>query len=425
MIHSELKGKLPEIRDKEDALTSNVFGLIGLLPSFVLVKILNKAVNTEDKSFLIDENEIIKELELWKRYEYGEPDIFIETNECIGIIEAKYKSPKSGSASEDTNSKEIKNKEMDQLAKYWKCIEKSPKEKFIIFLTNDSSIPYNDIKISELASESKAKIYWLNWTTVHYELLNLKDKDDKKLNPTERKIIELLIKYLNYKGFVRFMGWTKLNCKSIKLERIYKGEIKMDNEVDVENIIKSVQCFESISKDIYLIYKDLQTELKKMYDKKTDILRENEWNYFPFEESQFILQYHYRVSDKEVKGFSIIISIPDKPHKTFDDYKICRDLNIANEQYPLLLSYGIFEPIDIEKYNAEDWFKLYMGFDNWHNDKLPEKFEFDKIHAIETNIPEESNAWFRRARFKIQPLLVVKSLKDIERIAKDIFEITL
>lgn len=240
MIYAEIKKKIPEVKNREDILTSNVFGMLKLLPDSILIKIINKAVNVRGEELSRIEDQKTK-MELWKRFEYGEPDIFLEGNTFIGIIEAKYYSGKSGSVYIEEETNQLKNEESDQLAKYWQIINASIKEeKFIIYLTNDSCIPIKDINASEQASGHKAIIYWLNWTNVHYELIKLKDMEE--LNVTDRKIIDLLEEYFKYKCFTHFMGWSTVEgipkyiniyqnqyfnkievCNSPYL-RIYKGE---------------------------------------------------------------------------------------------------------------------------------------------------------------------------------------------------------
>lgn len=206
LIYAEIKKKIPEVKNREDVLTSNVFGMLKLLPDNILIKIINKAVNVRGKGLSLIEDQETK-MEFWKRCEYGEPDILIVGKTFKGIIEAKYYSEKSGSAYIEEETNQLKNEEFDQLAKYWKIIDASiEEEKFIIYLTNDSCIPINDIEISEQASGHKARIYWLNWTNMHYELIKLKEMQE--LNITDRKIIDLLEEYFKYKCFTHFVGWS-------------------------------------------------------------------------------------------------------------------------------------------------------------------------------------------------------------------------
>lgn len=208
MIYAEIKKKIPEVKNREDILTSNVFGMLKLLPDNILIKIINNAVNVRGERLSINENQKVT-MDFWKRCEYGEPDIFLKGETFIGIIEAKYYSEKSGSAYIEEETNQVKNEEFDQLAKYWKIIDASmKKEKFIIYLTNDSCIPIKDINTSEQASGHKARIYWLNWTNAHYELIKLKDMQE--LNITDRKIIDLLEEYFKYKCFTHFMEWSFL-----------------------------------------------------------------------------------------------------------------------------------------------------------------------------------------------------------------------
>lgn len=229
MIDAELKRKIVEIENKEDVLTSNVFGLLSLLPNIILIKIMNSAKNRGEKTLEIGEDNLIN-IKLWERCEYGEPDVIVEGDRFVAIIEAKYLSGKSGSAYEDKATKEIKNEENDQLAKYWKYLAKWDNKKFvkfIIFLTNDPYMPVNDIKMSEDAALKmellKPDIYWLNWTQIHYAVIDFLENDTVQLNKTDIRIIEKLHQYFNYKGFIHFMGWRQFDYLPNSLS-IYKKE---------------------------------------------------------------------------------------------------------------------------------------------------------------------------------------------------------
>ena len=73
----------------------------------------------------------------------------------------------------------------------------------------------------------------------------------------------------------------------------------------------------------------------------------------------------------------------------FRHYRLCNDLDV-DPKYPLMFVYGKFDPIDRNQYNAEDWFMLLTGINNWSECHLPEKYEFDTTYEVETNISEAS-----------------------------------
>ena len=91
MIEAEIKGKLPEVENKEDVLTSSTFGMLKYISdNNVLINILKYAKTTNGKNFYdcIDVNLLDYQAEyvFWPTLpEFGEPDLLIVFRGANGI----------------------------------------------------------------------------------------------------------------------------------------------------------------------------------------------------------------------------------------------------------------------------------------------------------------------------------------------------
>lgn len=242
MIHAELNGK---ITVGEDVLTSTAVGLLSLLPDGYLISFLGRAINfqKQEESFLahqIQNFTRVKSIEFWKTgFIGGIPDIFVELedeHDCssfVIIIEVKHRAGKSGSAIIEEG--EIKNKEGDQLNRYWNSLMQHypNSKKAVIFLTGHSVMPYRDLQDSWEASGRKAQLYWLSWYSLYSFILNLLHEKKHLEGSSEYKILQSLENYLRFKGFVVFSGWPQVSVLEDRLEghlfwyqRTYAWEIK-------------------------------------------------------------------------------------------------------------------------------------------------------------------------------------------------------
>lgn len=194
----------------------------------------------------------------------------------------------------------------------------------------------------------------------------------------------------------------------------------MDNDLQLKTV-QILKSFENLSHDITLLYEDFQSETRRLcFEQKKVLELENWWSYTWFDKKlQLVAQYHYREGNV-VRGFTIIASMHDDWLKTPDDYyKMCTDLKV-DPKYPLLLIYGVFEPIDISQYNAKEWFQLFTGVNNWNKCKLPGTYEFNKTTEIITNIDAQSSGWFKKGQIRIKPLLDIKGQSDIASVAEEL-----
>jgi len=221
LIDAELKNKIPKLETWEDILTSNVFGLLDLIDYKYLLEIISKAKNIEgtlisDSSLFIGRK--VKNLELWKNFKIGEPDIVVTLdNDSFFIIEVKYFSHehnrKNNKSSENKSIKHQDDIKKGQLAKYLDIEIKGKQSKFIIYLTQD----YQSLKVIQNSNESTANskarindIYHIHWDDFNEFLINIRD-----VNGIEKKIIDKIIEYLNFKGFTFWRGLNiKMNMKN-------------------------------------------------------------------------------------------------------------------------------------------------------------------------------------------------------------------
>lgn len=206
MIQAELHGKLFEIENSEDVLTSNIFGLLKYLPNDVFLNILDHAKTLSGKKIEFDLKSYIPEFIFWENIKgYGEPDLIIKFRNKVGhelilCIEVKYYSSKSGDG------------ENDQLKRYFEALSISSKEKScflgVVYLTKYPSRKELEdslyhIKQKEL-DDAEEKLFQLRW----FEITKSLENYNGVLNRHENLILKDLIKYLKYKNFVEFTGFS-------------------------------------------------------------------------------------------------------------------------------------------------------------------------------------------------------------------------
>jgi len=232
MIQAELKGKLPEVENREDVLTSNVLGLMKYLPPRKgIFKILS-----ELKDYSMDRNSLFDNLKsqninindydtvdylFWENSpKHGEPDLILiikspkqHLKELMLCIEVKYFSGKSRSG------------EYDQLMDYCLSLEnkdarktyKNPKiKKFngiflgLIYLTYFSQ--YNSVReaLREIRKKGfndyESNFYELRWNDVTRVLSSSESK-----NKYENKLIKDVVLLLKKKNLVDFEGFTNVS----------------------------------------------------------------------------------------------------------------------------------------------------------------------------------------------------------------------
>ncbi len=205
MIDAEIKNKLPKLEIREDILTSNVFGLLELLDYKHLIEIVSKATNHQGVTLQKKlTNKQIKNVELWKSFNnIGEPDVLVTLNDnTFFIIEVKY-------FSHEHNKKEqIENEEYQekgQLEKYLKIKIDNQVSEFIIYLTADHQ-SLNVINNGHSTSKNCLNdIYHIHWNDFNEYLVKTSNEG------IEKKIINKIVEYLNFKGFTYWSGFKYKN----------------------------------------------------------------------------------------------------------------------------------------------------------------------------------------------------------------------
>jgi len=217
MLIADKKGKFPLEFDKEDVLTSIVFGTIDQFDLISLLKeFLKKAKIGEDgktdKKFRQNVDGIKKvEFNFWPQLKGGIPDVVLVCNpdkqdKWIIVIEAKYGSAKGEIDEESLN--QVESDYGDQLVKYYKiCKEENNCDVYVLYVTHHSIFwgqPQKDIKSSiekNNAPDFNKRIGWIPWR----ELTPLLEEESKKQKILKR-YLEDLICYLERRGFAPFKG---------------------------------------------------------------------------------------------------------------------------------------------------------------------------------------------------------------------------
>lgn len=227
MIQATIHGKVPELNNIEDLLTSTVFGTLRYLPpEDILIPFLEKAILYDQDRTTLSQYLHVKGINLrnyqtvsyvfWPRVPvYGEPDLVLifsnhiyEEPDLLIIVEAKFKSNKSGTG------------EHDQLKRYYIAVTEHLNEfcqpeiaSFsgqigpIIYLTElEASEEIEDTK-RELEKEGKQlvhPIFHLRWQLL-YKVL---EQTSIASEPHYSLIASDLISYLKYLNLQEFAGIT-------------------------------------------------------------------------------------------------------------------------------------------------------------------------------------------------------------------------
>lgn len=229
MIQAELKGKVPEVQNMEDVLTSNVFGLLKYISrSDVFVRILSYARSLSGKSLLdcidFDLNSYSKEFHFWEQVGvYGEPDLIIKFRkdgeaDLILCVEVKYYSPKSGEGDDD------------QLMRYFEGLMEFAslsQSNFlgVIYLTKYPSRKEIADSLNCIGkkgiTDADEKVFHLKWSEIT-EAIRGQNKDSFTLG--EKEILDDLLRYLKHKNLVSFSKFTFQSVPfDLRLDRFYKS----------------------------------------------------------------------------------------------------------------------------------------------------------------------------------------------------------
>lgn len=240
-LKAYLRGKLPELENKEDYLTSCVFEYLSLLPiSYLRDSILRSSINLLGNNINIEPKKI--KYYYWPCFPLSkyykclntEPDIVLIVDGVAIIIEAKLLSSKSGvglvpaDTSDENEEKQEKERYilLDQLARQYlvgkelvanhlqSIIPENITDFYVLYLTADSVIPESDIiesiesvvkKITMLnRKEVKAKLYWTNWQCISIAI----EENPTGNSDLEKQISDRLYCLLEANNLVPFKGFS-------------------------------------------------------------------------------------------------------------------------------------------------------------------------------------------------------------------------
>ncbi|RDU37089.1 hypothetical protein DRW41_10410 [Neobacillus piezotolerans] len=225
MLKAFVHGKVPsELENREDILTSNVFGTLNYLSNGSLIcSLLRNSLNVNNQTLHIEGENPHVRMWFWPRLERSEPDLLLslktDSQTYLFLIEVKYFSGKSGEDPEGIEAENILNQKFyDQLAReYWDLHSGSLYEKIgteyktakkaLIYLTLNHVFPKKDIEnslrtIREKTDFQNPKLYWLSWLTFHNEMSVWSPSSGG-----DSRIKEDLLRYLERKGIKSFGGF--------------------------------------------------------------------------------------------------------------------------------------------------------------------------------------------------------------------------
>jgi hypothetical protein len=206
MVMAVLRGKLPteQWQSSEDMLTASVLGSIKNMDVAILNSILSRAISLDGVlNSLTFSGEV--NWHFWPRWSGCEPDVVIEDEENLCIIEAKLLSD-FGKGEEGTR----------QLAREWrdglKATRKSHKTLWLLALTNHGTIPREDIE-HQLANVDfePHHLLWLSWFDVGRVIQSW---SDKSLLAWRSDLLELLSRF----GLSPFDGFKEFLAKVASLQ---------------------------------------------------------------------------------------------------------------------------------------------------------------------------------------------------------------
>jgi len=201
-------GMIAEIRNKgsidtsisEDELTGNLFGNLRYLPfDKGLQCILKNSIQPRLLDTLfdhIDSAEWSGNIDFWRRYDEGEPDVVLTFPNMLILVEVKYNSPLSSP---------------DQLTKYCRLLDRvaGNKKKAIILLAREEdarNIYGENVTDAKRSRLNGIPFGYMTWQSVYDAIVGLVESGN--LNQYEAVVLSDLINLLYNKGFEGFRQMT-------------------------------------------------------------------------------------------------------------------------------------------------------------------------------------------------------------------------
>jgi len=230
-IHGKISSYGSNLSDRlEDLLTSDIFGTLRYLPfQEGLLNIILQSKNYNNGAKISIDNCVIEtqpKISFWPKLSRSEPDVIIETDDELFMVEVKYLSGKSGHFERQNFEQDtIEAASSDQLGREFMDLLDFPgkfSRRFLIYLTSHRRMPISDIKAgydailttspSRVANLYQNDTYWLSWFSV-YESISLLIAEQK--NNYQKLILNDLKDLLHKKGFRVFEGFLNRHIKDV------------------------------------------------------------------------------------------------------------------------------------------------------------------------------------------------------------------
>jgi hypothetical protein len=272
--------------------------------------------NLSDDAQRILENIVVSEwadrIRFWPNEDEGEPDILIELDRVILLIEIKLWSGLSSDDDVDCLKHDDAEFEVsrNQLVKYARMLERrySGKEKILLLLApQESARAICKESSDKIRDEAKdVKFGYITWQTV---LDGLREID--LIEPYQKVVIKDLIALLECKGFGGFRGFEIVE-PIIQKEDVWIFDVTQKSKEDdsmptTDNIMAAFGVVDKTYESIYNLFWYLENEMKdrgefKLMTSPSNFLRfKSDKNPFDWLTNDFILLFQNK-TDKELKN---------------------------------------------------------------------------------------------------------------------------
>jgi hypothetical protein len=222
MLMAQLRGKLATDvwLGSEDLLTSAVFGTLKNLPASITAELLSRAQPLEGSTPLVLSGPL--SWHFWPWWDVCEPDVVVEDEENLCIIEAKLYSEFGEDA---TTGSQLRREWTDGFRR----AQKVGKRLWLVALTNHASFPEEAIRrqLVRAGSES-SRVCWLSWFEIGRFLDGL---GDELASGWREDLLELLSRMglAPFDGFGEIISYSALIPTSLPwAERLPLGAERLE-----------------------------------------------------------------------------------------------------------------------------------------------------------------------------------------------------
>lgn len=243
MLIADIKGKISNLENNEDYLTSSVFSVFKYINELWLEKYLKKAINLKGQTLNVSMENPKYSFWPWfsNRESCGVPDLVIYTQNTAIIIEAKNYSGKSGEETVFDNEAKMETI-LDQLYREYyiglfNILGNKYKDFCVIYLTRHPHFPKEELeqtinlierKDYKQANKARNRLYWLNWQKAGVILEQV--ISSKNSNEIEINLSKDLLEFLERRNLREFTGFKFLennyfNSLNIIKEKIFYSKV--------------------------------------------------------------------------------------------------------------------------------------------------------------------------------------------------------